>query len=330
MNPEQAAQQSPTPSIEDAPSENVPPTAPPSEAPATKSRLPLLIGGFIVILLILGGSYFFLGSKETTPSESIPTTSQTPPTTVPTVDPTANWKTYTTEDVGFSLKYPINWFYEENPDFQKPAATEDVLEVKVQLANFEPPFKGPAGSTPQGCHLDVLATNTKLPLQQFIDQNPNIGSLQGNPNKTEEELVGKEIGVKRIYLPSESIPETRTTIYITSRGKAMIFYFYSESNEQTTDCEETFNQILSTFTFLDQGQLISCTADTECPQGYFCDYGSSCQLPPPGQDFAICEETGSKTCLKECNTNADCVNETTCQQHSISDGDALFLKKACK
>ena len=57
---------------------------------------------FVSVLFLL-----FLNFQKPTPI-STPTTGVLP-TTVPVTDPTANWKTYTSTEWKFSVKYPTNW-----------------------------------------------------------------------------------------------------------------------------------------------------------------------------------------------------------------------------
>src|SRR5450830_1059511 len=62
-------------------------------------------------MLVGGGAYYF-GIKK---GNILPVSTQTPtqitPTTKPSANPTANWKTYTDSDNIFSIKYPSDWYY---------------------------------------------------------------------------------------------------------------------------------------------------------------------------------------------------------------------------
>ena len=76
-----------------------------------------IILGVLVLLLVVGGGAYYLGTQQNkaqTGSETIlqhsPTVENTQPTQIPTtmqgqVVP-ANWKTYSNSELGFSLKYP--------------------------------------------------------------------------------------------------------------------------------------------------------------------------------------------------------------------------------
>ena len=210
-----------------------------------------ILGGVLGVLIFAGvvfGAYK-IGQRQIQP---VPQPTPIPiAVATPTPDPTANRKTYTSDDIGFSIKYPENWYFEENPDFQKPYLVEDALEVKVQFANFKPPFKGPAGSIPQGCWFDILAADTEMSLDQFITKNPTVGSLQGLPDRRERVVVDGRPAEKRVYLPNEFIFETRITVHAADTGKVVVFYYSSPLAEQAVDCEQTFNLMLSTFKFLE-------------------------------------------------------------------------------
>lgn len=62
----------------------------------------------ILVVAIAGGAYY-LGRFST---KLQPTKTQQPAQITPSPDPTANWKTYTSEDTTFSFKYPSDWIYE--------------------------------------------------------------------------------------------------------------------------------------------------------------------------------------------------------------------------
>lgn len=92
---------------------------PPAPVPSTAQVLPaqppksntllILIGLILIILSGVGG--FYLGSyvfpQEPSPT---PTPASSPiPSPTPTSDPTADWKTYTSEVLGFTVRYPDTW-----------------------------------------------------------------------------------------------------------------------------------------------------------------------------------------------------------------------------
>ncbi len=96
------------------------PTTEPIQVPAeqnfepTKKSLPkwpLIIAGVILLATLLTGTYL-LGKNQGINQKPASKTAQTPALTVTptsTPDPTANWKTYSSDFFGISLKYPSEW-----------------------------------------------------------------------------------------------------------------------------------------------------------------------------------------------------------------------------
>ena len=64
-----------------------------------------ILVGVLILGLVAGGAYYF-GKSSTPKSSPTPIVSQTPsPSSTP--DETANWKTYTNNNLGYSLKLPV-------------------------------------------------------------------------------------------------------------------------------------------------------------------------------------------------------------------------------
>ena len=82
------------------------PLEPPVEKPKPKIKLPIIIVLFVIFLLIAGGAAAYLFILKPTPPEKIITEKMSPPTSTPTPDPTADWKTYENSEENYSFKYP--------------------------------------------------------------------------------------------------------------------------------------------------------------------------------------------------------------------------------
>ena len=82
----------------------------------------LLVLGIVVLVFVVGAGAYYFGTKQTQiisqPQQSTPvTTTQPLPTSLPTNSPssstTANWKIYSNQKWGLSIKYPQNLYVKE-------------------------------------------------------------------------------------------------------------------------------------------------------------------------------------------------------------------------
>ena len=107
----------------------------------------------IVALLLAGGAYVFTQTKPVGQTVTTnPTPTQTTPETQTTASQTADWKTYTNTQYGFTVNYPSNWvskgYWSENGCFfyvafglassvdSKPLATLRIYPSKNSLDAF--------------------------------------------------------------------------------------------------------------------------------------------------------------------------------------------------
>ena len=94
---------------------------PSQSPPPVQPKRPLLVVGVcLFIVLATFTAYLFMQNQSLKQQlASLPT-----PTPLPAEapakegDPTANWKTYTWETLGFSFKYPSDWTYTESAPLQ--------------------------------------------------------------------------------------------------------------------------------------------------------------------------------------------------------------------
>jgi hypothetical protein len=69
-----------------------------------KGFAPIII---LILLVLVGGAYYFgITKNKTVPSLVVPVQPSSSPVAQPIADPTANWKTYTNKEYGFTVKYP--------------------------------------------------------------------------------------------------------------------------------------------------------------------------------------------------------------------------------
>lgn len=126
----------PQPIIPPAPEPVVQTPSEPLSEPKTRLSKWILVAIVAVVLIIVGGaSAYVLNNNSIKTAKTLPSpTSRTSVTATPTADPTANWKTLTSNVCGISLKYPQDWegnltesngclFQIKNPAVQKQIFT---------------------------------------------------------------------------------------------------------------------------------------------------------------------------------------------------------------
>jgi len=247
----------------------------------------LLIG----VLVLVGGA-FYLGrqtlrqdsSGQATPKPSPATdvTSQNPqptpiPSPTPVVNPTltdagetANWKTYTNSEAGYSLKYPNTWYfkkYEQN--IYKSHAIFQNLPFEQTKEWGEDTSKGfVLGEiklvTTEGMRgLDWKNISEK----DFFNPNDSFwlkgSGIGGGPGFTylppQEVTIGHKRAILQISHPDKTYeftyPDQITNYYYIFIGNQanevlMISFTYDEKNKDKESNVITFNRILSTFKFL--------------------------------------------------------------------------------
>ena len=141
----------------------------------------------------------------------------------PTIDPTANWKTYTNTTYGFSLKYPHDWkiLYDAQPD-----PTGNPTKHSVEL--------GKDNST--------LVSVTMLKSDQF----QSFESLSG--------ILNLPSGTAIITSSSEiNIDGSRALYVVQNNNREGVIFLDVDNNMITIEVDSEnkiiLNQILSTFKF---------------------------------------------------------------------------------
>lgn len=185
----------------------------------------LLIIGIIVLLLVIGAGGYFLYQKQVNKPVA---TQVSYPTPSPTSDETANWKTYTNTQYGYSIKYPptiafkSDRFYLVGDDNRKDTADG----FGPNLAIY---FRG-SDKTPQEIASQELPGSTQ--------------TLINVSNATGVKISGLEIDY---YLVSANDGKNVLRIMFSSQD-----YSQTVPKDKIDQMKSIANQMLSTFKFTDQ------------------------------------------------------------------------------
>ncbi len=196
-----------------------------------KNKWLLIVLG-IVLLIAIGGGTYFLGKS----SISNNNTNQPSPTPIVTKEPTitqsptptsdattSNWKTYTNNELGFSIKYP-------QEQFIRLACPDEGLVLQTRTASNEDNDEKPLGTCARDGRFDIE-------VQAYDKANPE-------PETSNEYSVEKEsikIGDKTAYkYIMKATPQCNGIckdfvyeIRLSANGKNYGFYIDQEKNEPT-------------------------------------------------------------------------------------------------
>lgn len=214
------------------------PTTQPSYPPSSRSKVPFIVGGVLILLLVAGGAYY-LGMKNNGKpvQQTSELTSQVVSQPTQPTDETANWKTYTDAKNGFSFKYPNDW---DTYPFSgiMIIAPQDVVASAKKLQG------GVDGGKWMVSDLQVKqssSTFTSDAYQSIVPSKITVGGKEGTLytiTVTKPSPLG-EVGDKVL------------TVEVSVNGK-FIQYDLLDAKYQSV-----FNQILSTFQFTDQKNIMS-------------------------------------------------------------------------
>ena len=229
------------------------PVAPPSPA-KPKTFIFVLLGLVLVAGLLFAGvalsqKGFLSGILSLAKPSPTPTLAPEP---TPTPDPTANWKTYTNQKYNYSFKYPAEAKLEEGKGY------EERLQETI-LTFYGPNYPGPGEFTDgYGITFAVLknlgnATPNQLAQKVFAESQKGIAdkTLEGDISKCKVEEVtrGGTTGTRFTYCvraPGSGV--VNFSEWFVKNGITYQIYAVLQNSNYQKD----FDQILSTFKFLDQ------------------------------------------------------------------------------
>lgn len=198
----------------------------------------------VIALLFYGGVYYFFLNKSSNPYSSnypSPTIAKTP-TVIPTVDPTAKWKTYTNSKYGYVLSYPTDWSLVE----QLSGSYVDIYD--------QPNITQPQLHDGSWIRISVSIDDRKGRIQS----SDPIGTRKEIADKVFEEKIAdlaldKYPAFKTVLdiLPGSQTDTRPTTNILTKIGSnTFIMSFSNPDKNQYEKDLNIFNQILSTFKFI--------------------------------------------------------------------------------
>lgn len=233
-------------------------TLPVAPLPEPKSKIWLWIVGGVLLLgvgivfgVLLGKQLYSIPQPIPTPSPSV--------TSVQEGDPTANWKTYTNNNLGFTLKYPSEW-----------------LQPKETLLST---------STEVGFN-DNLTIRSGIFYNQDLGRNSTFVEvvekylpIDGTPAKSFT-IAGRD-AKQVVYKTGESLFEIVILIPSSISKDEIVIISYKIFPGDTPLQNKQIDQILSTFKFLNKnsdpegkfcGGIAANLPQNQCPDGYGCRY----------------------------------------------------------
>jgi len=240
---ENEVQKTPTSEAQITPREATQQSTQASGAPKQKSWA--VIGLTALVLFFLGTTGFLtyqnfqlrkqVAGIPPTPSSTVgtptPTATASSPTTVestPTQEPMTNWKSYTNDRYNFTFKYPSDWEYQENSS--KTQNTIDYLQITLAKSEYFNPI-------PKGNPM-ILITITETTDKDKL-------SVYQNTEVVRTMVIGGITAEERKHKTS-----TIDSKYITFVNNNNTYEVESRMHTQSTEHQETFDQILSTLTFI--------------------------------------------------------------------------------
>lgn len=258
--------QEPTPSVIKTPQPIIPPApepviqtpSEPSFEPKPKLSKWIMVAVVILVLIIVGGTTAYFLNKNSISKTQTPVTQTvvkpTPASNAAPADPTANWKTYTNDEHGFTFKYPRDWEYQ----IQKNAFSvlrDGLSEVEINFGKYEDidvtrkkidPIIGPAWVV-----LNIITYPSEV--------SSDLKSYAYNLN-ADEKTRWSEIKINGI--PAQKVEHMLCQSgncgdVLIVKGNIILDFFVQNGDRD-------LNTILSTFKFTDQTPTPTCRPRPAC------------------------------------------------------------------
>lgn len=241
--------------LETQPVSSSPPN-PPLSSPSPlspPSKKPFLIIGIFLLFFLAAGGVFFLGKTQNNQEITVTSPLSVYPSLIPTSDPTANWKTYTNNQYGFSISFPSDFEINKQADNQS-FIIERILNRPGKNSNF--------------LYITIITTGQNMIKNNIYAYDPKetniLLDMQIGVSKSirPKDLLSKFWTYRRIQdvsidglqarsfennNPWEFPPGTIERKMYLTKGNMMYIIGFLYGKDLS---ENFFNQILSTFKFL--------------------------------------------------------------------------------
>jgi hypothetical protein len=203
----------------------------------SKGFTPILV---LILLTFVGIGLYYFGTKN---KQSLPPNGKTVPiasvqpssSPTATADPTANWKTYKSEDLSFD--YPSNWLIDKNTNVFKQGDEISVytsvkLDAKVSEDRYLFTVASPA--------------RTDSGIRDWIDNEKILVPYPGEeaPKLSNDAVLGGEPAIQITNCSMGCY-----TFLYAKHGNIIYSVVYKSGSGVPENVQKTYSQILSTFKF---------------------------------------------------------------------------------
>ncbi|KKP47716.1 MAG: hypothetical protein UR39_C0003G0118 [Candidatus Woesebacteria bacterium GW2011_GWA1_33_30] len=237
--------------------------------PKQNNSLIILLSVLLLISCIIAGIFAYQVQNLTKEIKKLKTEQLLTQTPAPTLDLTANWKTYTNEDLSF--KYPSDWL-----------RSGDVISPDM-------PGSPHNNLYPYGLFLNVFDKNATL--------KTNAYTYSGCMKETSTQTVNGVFIKRFIEINTgqcKDRDQKQRIIWIvpsaSSYGPSVAVFYQVDDSEQV---EQIVTQILSTFKFLDN-EITSIITSDELNNGWYWGFKDQKKLNTPS-DW-VYQEVGRSSC----------------------------------